>query len=121
MFCQRGAIRTWVYGFGTVWGTALAVLGTVLGYGFGTVISVLGYGLGYGLRTVWLRFVRLCTALYDFGTVISVLGPYLGAVWGAAMAVLGAALGIWPKYGSPPSVFCFLVSQGPFLRRWQCY
>ena len=92
-----------MYGFGAVWNTALAILGTVLEYGFGTVISVLGYGLRYGLDTVWLRFVRLCTVLYGFGKVISVLGPYLGKAWGAAMAVLGAVLGIWPKYGSPPS------------------
>ena len=49
---QRGVIRTWVYGFGMVWGTVLAVLGTVLGYGFGTVISVLGYGLRCGLGTI---------------------------------------------------------------------
>ena len=33
---QRGVIRTWVYGFGAVRGTAVAVFGTVLGYGFCT-------------------------------------------------------------------------------------
>ena len=64
--------------------------------------TALGTGwvrFGYGLY----GFVQLCTVLYGFGTVISVVGPYLGTVWGTAMAVLGTVLGIWPKYGSPPS------------------
>ena len=88
MFYQRGAIRTWVCGFGTVWGTALAVLGTVLGYGLGTAISVLEYGLGSGLGTVWLRFVRLCTALYGFVRFFTVWCGYF-RTW----AVLGCGLG----------------------------
>ena len=63
---QRGVIRNWVYGFGTVWVTALAVLG----YGFGTVISVLGYGLGYGLGAAWLRTYGLVTVWLRLGDIL---------------------------------------------------
>ena len=82
-------IRTWVYSFGTVWGTALAVLATVLGYGFGTVISVLGYGLRYGLGTVWLRFVRLCAVLYGLVRLF----PYLDGNW------VRSGVRLWPYLG----------------------
>jgi hypothetical protein len=47
----------------------------------------------YGFVRFWYGHFRTWT----------VLGPYLGAVWGTALAVLGTVLGIWPKYGSPPS------------------